>query len=579
MAKRELPIFECRRFPEQHMSSALTFRQHGGPTTALANLEKAGQMLAEARTLPEVKKIRGIAEAAKVYAKAAHLGKEAQNYAAEVALLASQKAGKILKQLARGKTGPKGLPATLAGDSEYGQTLKETNTPERTAQYWQELAEVPPDTVHKYIDSARQAEIPTDITTAGLLRLHHRERFDPVATRQETRQSSMTINGYDLYELKSVFQKSIRQGLKSSLFWSKEYVLDGRTTSLWNVLRVISSEDIGLGDPSIALQVRALFENWKESPNEDLIVYAVLISMQARKSRLVDDAFCAVHNENKVELERLEKRAVEAHKVGDRVWPCGGEAKTISALRTAICGKEEEKALKLTDQLDACGHRKEKKVQRGGGFKDDAASDVPVYGERFWNCVFNLSDPVTAPHLRVLHKNWQDSKHDTRHRASRVFMVHAVLLLIRTESLDLHFRKPDITNAKRVYESHKPKLKIPDWALDGHTGRGFRMGRGKDTVKGATFFYDIGAALENPAPIPNPYAERAKASAIARAQEKEIETARKKGIKAPSNQNSHMHKVTDQIYAGSQKASRLLDVSNPEVGRSGLPPARPPAGS
>ena len=544
------------------MSSLLAIRQNRSPATALANLEKARQLLAEARTLPEIKKIRGIAEAARAYAKAAKLGKEAQNYAAEIALLAAQKAGAILKQLRRGKPGPKGLPARLAANSEYSQTLKETNTPERTAQYWQELAGVPEPTVQKYIELVRQAEKPTDITAAGLLRFHPRET-SPNAQKED--RSSNTINGYPLYEVKSAFQKSIRRGLEDSLFWAREYVLSKKLNSLWDVLRVISSEDIGFGDPSVALQVRGLFENWKELQNEDLIVYAVLISMQAKKSRLIDDAFCAIHNENQEELDQLEKEAVEANKVGEEVWPYGNEEKTISTLRSAICKKDEEKALKLTDQIDTCGHRKEKKAQPGGNVEDSYISDVAAYGKSFWKCILNLSDAVTAPHLRVLYENWKDSKQNTRHRASRIFMVHAVLLLIRTESLDLQFRKPDITDARRVYKSHKPKLEVPDWALDGHTSRGFRMGRGKDTVEGAKFFYDIGALLINPAPIQNPYADRARASAIAVARKKESEVARNEETKAASNRNSPMHKVTDQVFVGSQRAVPLLEKNNPEA--------------
>jgi hypothetical protein len=39
------------------------------PSFQLAKLDRVRQMLAESRTLPEVKKIKGIAEAAKVYAK------------------------------------------------------------------------------------------------------------------------------------------------------------------------------------------------------------------------------------------------------------------------------------------------------------------------------------------------------------------------------------------------------------------------------------------------------------------------------------------------------------------------------
>ncbi len=66
-------------------------------TNALANLDRARSMLAEARTLGEVKKIRDMAEAARTYAKGAHLGRDAQYHAPEIALLAAHKAGAILK--------------------------------------------------------------------------------------------------------------------------------------------------------------------------------------------------------------------------------------------------------------------------------------------------------------------------------------------------------------------------------------------------------------------------------------------------------------------------------------------------
>lgn len=155
------PLQSTQRTDDSVMSTETFFTKSGGSPPAaaaestaivvheqssqLANLDRARQMLAESRTLPEVKKIRDIAEAAKVYAKAAHLGRESQNYAAEIALLASRKAGEILKQLERDtpkQAGAKKGAASVAGASEYAKTLKETNTPERTAQYWQKLASV-----------------------------------------------------------------------------------------------------------------------------------------------------------------------------------------------------------------------------------------------------------------------------------------------------------------------------------------------------------------------------------------------------------------------------------------------------
>lgn len=100
-------------------------------------------MLAEAKSLTEVKKVLDIAEAARVYARAAKLGLEAYNHAAEVKVRAERKAGEMLKQLERGKTGPKQLPDSLSGNSAYRETIKENEIPERTAERWQQLAEMP----------------------------------------------------------------------------------------------------------------------------------------------------------------------------------------------------------------------------------------------------------------------------------------------------------------------------------------------------------------------------------------------------------------------------------------------------
>ena len=133
----------------------------------LAKLEQARQMLAECRTLPEVKKIRDIAKAAKVYAKAAHLGQEAQNYAAEISLLAERKAGDIFAELERAK--PKatgGRVRKSEAKSEYATAIEESNTSEREAQRWQETAKIPEETFNEYIQQSH--DLKTEISRAGL---------------------------------------------------------------------------------------------------------------------------------------------------------------------------------------------------------------------------------------------------------------------------------------------------------------------------------------------------------------------------------------------------------------------------
>jgi uncharacterized Zn finger protein (UPF0148 family) len=138
---------------------------------ALATLDKARLLLSEARTLPEVKRIRDLAEAAKVYARAAHLSRESQNYAAEISLLASRKAGEILCKLEKSAGGhPKRkTPDILSPVSEYRKVLKETDTSERKAQRWQELAKISNATVKNYIEESK-TNTDDEISASGLLK-------------------------------------------------------------------------------------------------------------------------------------------------------------------------------------------------------------------------------------------------------------------------------------------------------------------------------------------------------------------------------------------------------------------------
>jgi hypothetical protein len=57
------------------------------------------------------------------------------SYAAEISVLASRKAGEVLRQLEKSKGGDSGVAAaSIAGASEYAKALEDTGTSERTAQ-------------------------------------------------------------------------------------------------------------------------------------------------------------------------------------------------------------------------------------------------------------------------------------------------------------------------------------------------------------------------------------------------------------------------------------------------------------
>lgn len=140
----------------------------------LVQLSKATQMLAEAKSLNEVKKILDIAEAARVYARAAKLGLEAYNHAAEVKVRAERKAGEMLAQLERGKTGPKELSNKPLTNSPYREVLREHSINDMTASRWQQLASLPEQEFERRVEETR-GEAP--ITTTGLVREITREQI------------------------------------------------------------------------------------------------------------------------------------------------------------------------------------------------------------------------------------------------------------------------------------------------------------------------------------------------------------------------------------------------------------------
>lgn len=139
-------------------------------TNALAKLDKATQMLAEAKSLDEVKHIMDIAEAARTYARAAKLGLDAQNHAAEIKLRAERKAGELLLNLERKPGERTDQPDTsMVRGSEYREVLLTEEIPNTTAHRWQSLAKLPEQSFESYIEE--KSENGQEITTAGALKL------------------------------------------------------------------------------------------------------------------------------------------------------------------------------------------------------------------------------------------------------------------------------------------------------------------------------------------------------------------------------------------------------------------------
>lgn len=155
------------------MRDGLRFRQLAmiSGSHDLTVLDQASRILAEAKSLDDIKAIRDKAEAARTYVKAAKLGLELQNRAAEVKLRAERKAGKLLEslKLRGGDRKSKRHRASLK--------LNDLGVSRDQSKRWQHIACVSEAEFSKYLKS--MIDQGREITSAGLLRVAGKARAAP----------------------------------------------------------------------------------------------------------------------------------------------------------------------------------------------------------------------------------------------------------------------------------------------------------------------------------------------------------------------------------------------------------------
>jgi site-specific DNA-methyltransferase (adenine-specific) len=149
----------------------------------LARLELARLLLAETRSMDEVRSIHDLAEAARLYARQARLGLDAQNDAAEIKLRAERRLGELLGT----------LPKQDGGDAARARSQPATEVPPRLhalgisksqSSRCQAIAAVPEPVFEQYVEEVREQgrhDGKTELTTAGALVVarQYRSRHTP----------------------------------------------------------------------------------------------------------------------------------------------------------------------------------------------------------------------------------------------------------------------------------------------------------------------------------------------------------------------------------------------------------------
>lgn len=115
--------------------------------------------------------------------------------------------------------------------------------------------------------------------------------FDDGKDDKKKEKPKVTVGGYHFSDVVSALQKAIRRGMeKEAVFWAYELIDTDAIGYLWRRLITIASEDIGLADPMVAVQVGALAQNYSKAWGEVcVIVQAILIMCRSVKNRECDN--------------------------------------------------------------------------------------------------------------------------------------------------------------------------------------------------------------------------------------------------------------------------------------------------
>jgi len=113
--------------------------------SVIERLSKASEMLVEAKSMQEVKKIMDVAGAAKIYAKRQQLGEEAVQHARSIELEAMRRLGELLAETPK-NTGAKGIGPIAVPNmnrNDFIPTLSDLGVDRKISSLSQQLARLP----------------------------------------------------------------------------------------------------------------------------------------------------------------------------------------------------------------------------------------------------------------------------------------------------------------------------------------------------------------------------------------------------------------------------------------------------
>lgn len=141
----------------------------GEESKEIIELGEAIRLLSRVSTVEDARVLINLAESARVYARKAELGLEAQNHAAEIKVKAQRKAGEILQRMEKAKGGQ---PYQERNSTGYivqpVETYAELGIDKRDAHIWQKIAAMPETVFEEKIAVMKDGG--SEITTSAIYR-------------------------------------------------------------------------------------------------------------------------------------------------------------------------------------------------------------------------------------------------------------------------------------------------------------------------------------------------------------------------------------------------------------------------
>lgn len=292
------------------------------------------------------------------------------------------------------------------------------------------------------------------------------------------------IYNLNFYDVTSAMQKCIRRGnTLEAMFFADQIILGQMTAYLSKRLKVIASEDVGLGNNTALMLVANLTRG---SSRKEFLKAVYLMSESPQKSRIVDDA---------------------------KLW----------ALKFDLDGYEKTKnILNMTEELSK------------GNIREALQYCKPIVeSKRFASIYPSLKayirqTPRYAKYSFELEKMMYvvDSLNTATNPCHLFPMIHLVLFLCLPDEA-IHFVEINEEGFEEaLYQMDRVSYEIPDYAYDVHTMKGKKMGRLY------RYFIEEGRKINNEIQIPEGEWFKEKAHDYLRAYEDKLvtEDGYKKGL-------------------------------------------------